>query len=173
MKAALQIFVISFLVSVTILFAYHFLTREKMAYVKTGEILQKYQGMIDANKQFASEFAIVQGNVDTLKNRYERIKSSESSISKDKRSDWAYQLGVAEKEFSQYNQTAQQQIQQRQQQLTLGVLNKINTFIQEYGKKNGYKIILGTTEDGSILYASEKDDLTTVILDEINKAYKK
>ncbi|MFL5730509.1 MAG: OmpH family outer membrane protein, partial [Cytophagaceae bacterium] len=93
-------------------------------------------------------------------------------IPSSKRAEWGYQVGLAEKEYLQYNQTAQEQLQQRQRQLSGQVLTTVNTFIQDYGKNHGYKIILGTTNDGSILYGLDQDDLTSVILEELNKNYK-
>ncbi|RYF87208.1 MAG: OmpH family outer membrane protein, partial [Chitinophagaceae bacterium] len=62
--------------------------------------------------------------------------------------------------------------QQRQQQLTSDVLAKINSYIQEYGKDKGFKIIFGTTTEGNILYGLDEDDLTETILTNLNSQYK-
>ena len=164
-------FFISLMTTGAVVTGYHFLVKQPIGYVKTGIVLQKYEAMIEANKQYAMEVSVVKGNIDTLRNRYERLKA-EAKYSAQK-ADWGYRLGIAEKEYLQYNESAQQQLQQRQQQLTTNVLNTVNTFIQEYGKQHQYKIIFGTTTDGSILYGIEKDDLTEIVLSELNKNYKK
>lgn len=173
MKNLIIAFTVSLFITASGIFIYHIITRQKTAYVKIGVVLQKYQGMLDANKQFASELSVVQGNVDTLRSRYENLKSQERSISPSGKAEWGYRVGVAEKEYMQYSDAADKQLQQRQQQLTADVLNTVNTYIQEYGKDKNFKMIFGTTTDGSILYGEEQDDLTETILQELNARYKK
>jgi outer membrane protein len=171
MKSIIVSVLTSVIVFIAGIFTYHFLTREKTGYVRIGVVLQKYQGMIDANKQFAAELEIVRSNADTLRNRYERLKQKEKDVKPGGKAEWGYQLGVSEKEYMDYSENADKQLQQRQQQLTSEVLNRINNYIQEYGKADGYKIIFGTTNDGSILYGRESDDLTDVIVSQLNEIY--
>lgn len=169
MRHLLISILVSLLVTLAIVFAYHRMGQPKLGYVKTGEVLQKYEAMAQANSQYASELSLVQANLDTLRQRYERLQVQARSASRN--AQLSYQLGAAEKDFTQYSQTAQQQMQQRQQQLTTEVLNQVNTFIQDYGKQQGYKIILGTTSEGSILYGLEEDDLTEIVIRELNTKY--
>jgi outer membrane protein len=49
----------------------------------------------------------------------------------------------------------------------------VNGFIESFGEKNQYKLILGTTESGSILYGNKGDDLTDEITKNLNEQYKK
>ncbi len=158
------------LISLTSIAAYHFFnTQKKIGFVKTGVVIQKYKGMTEANGRYNSELAVVQGNLDTLKQRYENLKRFGEGNQKDV--NWNQRVATAEKEFMQYNQTAQQQLLQRQQELTKQILDNINNYVQNYGKKNGYALILGTTSDGSILYGVDKDDLTDKILQDLNQIY--
>ncbi|MDJ1486052.1 OmpH family outer membrane protein [Cytophagaceae bacterium YF14B1] len=156
---------IGLVLNLLVLGIYHFSFKEKIAYVKTGVILEKYSGMKQANDQFQQELKSVQQTADTLRARYETLKNANQ-----KTADWGYKLGVAERDFQQYSQNAQQQLQQKQQQLTADVLDRVNSFIENYGKKNGYKIILGTTQDGSLLYGEPGADLTDQILSELNSS---
>jgi outer membrane protein len=45
--------------------------------------------------------------------------------------------------------------------------------VEEYGKENGYDLILGTTTSGNILYGTEKKDITEQVLNALNNAYEK
>lgn len=153
---------------------YHTLIREnvKIAYIKTGTLLNSYKGMSEANEQFNKELQALQANIDTLKRRYELIKEKmETTTSSEEKSDLSYQLGVAEYEYNNYRTTAQQQLEARKQTIQTDVINKINSFIQDYGKENNYTIIFGATEQGSILYGQEQEDLTDLILKKLNKNY--
>ncbi len=147
---------------------YHFFVSPKIAYVKTGEITTKYKGIINANKQLLKEVTIIQANIDTLKNRYQSTKKLAESSNNQKL--W-YEAGVAEKEFQNYSEKAQQEIRQRESELSGAIISKINTYIQEYGKSKGYSMILGTTNDGSILYGKDGLDLTSSILKNLNDEF--
>jgi len=127
--------------------------------------------MIDANGQFNREVQAAQANMDTLKRKYEALIKQEATIKPEKKSDWSYQLGIAEYEYKNYVTTAQQKMQERQKELTTAVVKEINSYIHDYGKKNGYTIIFGATTEGSILYGEEQEDLTEIILKQLNENY--
>lgn len=164
---------ITVIITVLLIAAYHFFfNTKKIGYVKTGVLLSDYKAMVIANEQFSKEMLTVQSNIDTLRLRYERLKSLEQSASGKDKATLNYNLGVAENEFSNYNTLAEKQMQQRKQELTSKVLASVNNYIQQYGKDNNYEIIFGTTTDGSILYGTEKQDLTQIILAKLNEDYK-
>ena len=81
--------------------------------------------------------------------------------------------------FSQKWQPVQQQMQMQQQQMEQmfnvemdSVISKMNAFVEDYGKKNGYTFILGKNQAGSVVYGIEANDITEVVTKEINEAYK-
>ncbi len=51
------------------------------------------------------------------------------------------------------------------------ILNQMNTYIQSYGKENGYTVVLGANGQGSLLYAEEGIDITEDIITYINNKY--
>ena len=176
MKQKILNIVISLVITGIGILTYHALFRNevKLAYIRTGVILNDYQGMIKANEQFQKELQAVQANVDTLKRRFEQIKKDkESATTPEETSDLSYQLGIAEYEYNNYSTTAQKEMQERQVALRDEVVNQINSFVKDYGKKNNYNIIFGATDQGSILYGQEQKDLTDLILKELNEIYSK
>jgi len=70
-----------------------------------------------------------------------------------------------------YQQAIQKQIQEEDKKTTQTVINDINDYIKEYGKKKGYKIIFGASGGGNIMYASEGADLTQDVLKGLNADY--
>lgn len=162
---------LTLIISVGIVWGFQKYNSPKIGYIKSATILQDYKEMIENSEQFNNELKIVQTNLDTLKTRYEKLKEQEPLITEKEKNNWSYRLGIAQNEFEKYNQQASEQMQARRAELTKKVLEKINDLIQKYGKENNYKLILGTTEEGSILYGVEKDDLTQTILTLLNDAY--
>ena len=160
-------------ITVAGIFIYHtlFRTEVKLAYIKTGVLLNEYKGMKKASEQFNMDLQTVQANIDTLKRRYEQLKMKESEIKPNEKTEWAKQLGVAEYEYNNYRTTAKQQMEERRNQLNTEVINKINSFIKDYGKENDYTLIFGSTDQGSILFGHEPHDITDIILKKLNEEY--
>ena len=162
---------LSVLAAVLICWGYSRYNNTKIGFIKSAIVLSEYKAMIQSTEQFNNELKIVQVNLDTLRNRYEALKSRESSITAKEKEKWSYRLGVAQTEYDKYNEQASAQMEARRNELTNKVLQTVNNFIQDYGSKNNYKFILGTTDNGSILYGAEGDDLTQVVLEELNRLY--
>ena len=162
---------IAIVISVATVILFKVFSNDKMAYVRTGVVLEKYQGMISTNEKFNKEVEMVRANIDTLKKRYENIKLQENIIPKNKKIEWEYKLKAIENEYNSYNQKSNEQMQKRQMELSNAVLSEINEFIISYGKAHHYKYILGTTNDGSILYGNDSDDITEEIIKELNKKH--
>ena len=56
---------------------------------------------------------------------------------------------------------------------TQTVINDINDYVKEFGKRKGYKIIFGASGGGNIMYADESSDLTEEVLKGLNAEYDK
>ena len=51
-------------------------------------------------------------------------------------------------------------------------MSQINSFVKQYAEQEGYDIILGTTQSGSLLYANNALDITEEIVEALNQYYK-
>jgi outer membrane protein len=170
MKKNILLVGICLVLSTGLYFGLNYYKSPKIGYVKSQVILRDYKEMINASKQFDEELKVVQGNLDTLKSRYDRLRVQEPTIPATQQKDWMYRVSVAQEEFEKYNMQVSEQMQERREELTEKVLVTINESIQQYGKENGYQFIFGATTDGSILYGREGDDLTQAILTTLNQS---
>lgn len=146
-----------------IIYDYFFSTR--VAYVKSGVLLSEYSGLSALNQQFQSELKVVQSNYDTLQRRAEYIASRKGIMNP---KEWNFQMNVAQSDLKKYQETALPEMESRKKELTQKVLAEINKHIQQYGEEHNISFILGTTDDGSILYGSDKWDITDKLLEELN-----
>ena len=171
MKVVLTL-VVSIVISFGVCCLYVKSTEKKVAYVRNGVVLSQYVGMQTMTDIFESEMKVVRSNADTLKARYERLFSQQpaSNAGKEKE-EWSYRLGIARSEYEGYAQRSGEQMQRRRQELTASVLTDINEFVQAYGEEQGYHLILGATNDGSVLYGNSEDDITDQIIQELNDSY--
>ncbi|MGY0408627.1 MAG: OmpH family outer membrane protein, partial [Polaribacter sp.] len=80
-------------------------------------------------------------------------------------------LGNKQQQINNYQKAIQKQVQKEDKKATQTVINDINDFVKEYGKKKGYKIIFGASGSGNIMYADETSDLTKIVLEGLNKEF--
>ncbi len=173
-KAALAVATLSFIGMLT-LFATVYPDSTKVAYVRTDEILNKYQGMAEARSAFQSKAGTWQSRVDTLKAELEvAVKNYEAvkvSLTNNKRSEREKNLQAQQEQLYRYTQAVSKKAEAEDQKLTEGVLTQINAFLEVYGKQHGYSIIFGANGGGNIVYGNEAKDLTNEVLIELNRSY--
>lgn len=51
------------------------------------------------------------------------------------------------------------------------IWTQINQYIKDYGKEEGYEYILGAEGSGAVMYASDENDLTKILIEYINSRY--
>jgi outer membrane protein len=163
--------VVSVLISLGFVTGYHFLATPKIAYVRTGYVIAEYEGMKSANSLYEGERAKVQANMDTLRGRYDYLSALMARGGGNKQ-EVSARLAVAGDDYDRYSSTAVEQLEQRRGELLAGVIKEINSTIEAFGKKNGYRLILGATDAGSLLYGSPGDDVSSEVLQILNDNYK-
>ena len=93
----------------------------------------------------------------------------ESSKNKDQKLIMNFQLQkknylLKQQEFDEDNKRLADDYSQQ-------IWKQINQYVADYGKENGYFLILGATGDGSLMYAKEEVDLTKELKEYINAKY--
>ncbi|MGB0897115.1 MAG: OmpH family outer membrane protein [Flavobacteriaceae bacterium] len=149
--------------------------QEKTAFVDNEKLIEEYQERKDIE--------------DKYKVKVEALTSKKDSIGKALQEEgMALQakganMSEAQQQklygpYMQKRQLLQQQLQQEEQIMAQesqteidALLKKIDESIAAYGNANGYTYIFGKNKVGSVLYGSDKNDITQTILEELNKAY--
>lgn len=172
-------FVISALAVIIVLMTYLiFKIRHvpSIAYVKSSDLVYSYLGMKDAQKKQAAEESKLKASLDSMRLNLEseinQYNVSFSALSKTEQSRQKEILAARENAYRNFAQSVQERLKNSDETLTTGVLNQINSFIEEYGQKKGYDIILGTTTSGNILYGEKYLDITEEVLKDLNASYK-
>lgn len=151
--------------------------QQKIAYLDNGKVINSYQEKIDVEAKFKLKDETFKKRTDSIGKAFQLevqdFQINGVKLSKKKQEEQSQALG-------QKQQFLQQQLQMEQQNLTNqfnveidSVLNHVKTFVEDYGKKNGYDFILGKNEAGSVMYGTEANDITQNIIDALNAEYKK
>ena len=146
-----------------------------IAYVETSVLIEGYEGTKVARKQFEEKSKVWQANTDTLMAQWknelkayekERVNMSEKEIKLKEEL-----LSNKQQQLAQYQEAMKRKAQEEDQNMTSTVMNDINDYLKEYGKKTGYTYILGAN-GGNIVYANEAENITEVVLNGLNLEYK-
>jgi len=151
-------------------------SKPKIAYVRTGKLINEYLGMKEANEAYQKKIAMWEANIDSLRdtlqeaiNKYK--KDSINLMEKEKYKQKSYIMQL-QQGLLQYSNAVNEKIAKEEEKMTLGVLNQVNSYIEKYGRENGYNIIFGTTATGNVLYGDEALDITENVLKGLNRSYK-
>lgn len=163
-------------VTLLILIYFQFFKTQKVVYVDSAQLLNNYEGMINARKAFQAKAEGWKANIDTLTNE---VKSSIMDYEKEqgrmstKERELSQELiRSKQQQLSQYQQAMNTQAQQEDQKMTSAVVVQVNAYLKKYGEQKGYTIIFAATDYGNIAYADEKLNVTEEVLEGLNKEYK-
>jgi len=147
----------------------------RIAYVRSAELVNQYQGMTDARQQFQLTTSRWEANVDTLEMDYKRtINSYEQAyarLTSNERNEHVEMIRHQEQNLARYSESIQNRSAEEEEKLLIGVLNQVNAFVEQYASTQGYDLVLGTTLSGSILYGTDAIDITDEVLQALNQQY--
>ena len=172
-KIALGLAIVSLLVSIITFFYAE--NTSKQVYVDVNKLLDGYKRTKVVRGEFEKKAKVLKSNVDSLVTDWQKeLKLYEKERSKFSKKELELKqqlLGNKQQQINNYQQAIQKQIQEEDKKATQTVINDINDYVKEYGKKNGYKIIFGASGSGNIMYADKSADLTEDVLNGLNAEF--
>lgn len=152
-----------------------FQKKDKVGYVYNSRVLNEYKGVVEARMQYQSEINQWQANLDTisfqLNDEVKKLDLNKGMMPNNEIALTQELINRKKQELFNYKKALEEKAAEKDAEMTKSVLNQIDSYLLEYGKKNGYKYLFGVTDNGNILYADEADDITDIILKELNKKY--
>lgn len=150
-------------------------SKNELVYVDVNKLIEGYKRTKVEREAFSKKTDVLKANVDSLVTSwqtelkaYEKERASMTKKEKDLKQEL---LGNKQQQINNYQQAVQKQVQEEDQKMTQTLINDINDYVQEYGKKHGYPMIFGAGGNGNIMYAEEASDLTDEILIGLNEQY--
>lgn len=147
----------------------------ELVYVDVNKLLDGYKRTKVVRAAFETKAKTLNANVDSLVAGWQNdLKIYEKERSKYSKKELALKqelLGNKQQQINNYQQAIQKQVQEEDKKATQTVINDINDFVKEYGKKKGYQVIFGASGGGTIMYAAEGSDLTQIVLEGLNAEF--
>ncbi len=152
--------------------------QQKMAFIDNGKVINEYQGKIVIEEKFKALDEVFKRRTDSVGQAFQleaqTFQLESEKLSPEKAQEKYQELSQKQQFLQQQTQFEQQQMQQAFQVEIDSAIVKVKDFVKEYGKKNGYTYILGTSDaSASVIYGKEENDITETIIEELNASYKK
>ena len=134
----------------------------KTGYVDNIKLFGDFTGKKELEQKLNAEKSSLDRGLDSLRLQLGALQQTVPN---------SEQFQLAKMNYERSMMEAQTAYQQADAQYTEQIWTQINTYIQDYGKENGYDYIFGTTGGGNLMYGSEGYDLTELITQYINDKY--
>ncbi len=146
-----------------------------LVYVDVNEMLQGYKRTKIVRAEFEKKAATMKANVDSLVSGWQNeLKAYEKERSKMTKKELELKqelLSNKQQQIGNYQQAVQKQLAEEDKKATQTVVNDINDFVKEYGKKKNHKIIFGAVGNGNVMYADEATNLTPKLVKLLNEEF--
>ena len=150
--------------------------QQKIGFIDNGDVINDYQMKIDIEESFKVKKEAFEKRMDSIDRNFQvEVKAfqlAQSKMSQKKAQEKYNELGQKNQQLTQQFQLEQQVMQQAFAKEMDSIISKVDDFVSEYGKANGYTFILGKNEAGSVMYGQEANDLTKTITEALNAEYK-
>lgn len=150
-------------------------TDDRIAVVRSGDLIRGYKAMQDAQERYDNKQKAWQANLTTLEEDFQSsvdaFQAEKVRLSGEELRRREEELDLKHRNYMQYSRTLQEKAAEEETEMMQGVLNRINSFVMQYGAEHGYNVILGTTAAGNVLYGRETVDITDDVLRALNAEY--
>jgi outer membrane protein len=135
----------------------------KVAVVDIFTLVNEFKMKKDLEDFESKKYVEINNKVDSLNSVIEKCKKDNNQLLLSKLSGTFYNLQM----------TAKQAYDQSTNEINQQIWKRLNPMVDQYGKENGFRIILGGNGMGSILYSAESVNITKELIIYINQKYEK
>ena len=143
---------------------------EKIGYIELSKVFDEYQKTKDSDKTLADKEGERQEKREKMVDEIKRLKDELSMMSKKGKEKKQEAIEKKIGALQDFDREIRTDLRRERDAMVRDILREIDKVVQEYGKKNGYTLILN---DRVLLYREEKLNLTDDILKTLNNQYKR
>ncbi len=145
--------------------------QNKFAHINTEQLLSQMPGRQQAQEELQryaqeleSQFTAMQTEFQT---KYQDYLENEATYSDLIKQSKQRELGSLQERITEFQESAQQDLAQRENQLLQPIIDKARDAIQEVAKEQGYTYVFDMSA-GSLLYAEPSDDILPMVQDKLD-----
>ena len=151
--------------------------QEKIAYVNGDSLSEKYELFIEARKNLEEKIKKAQNDLQAKSQAFQReiaeYQEKAPTMSASERENTENRLARKQEELGQLDQKASMSLAEDESKEYEKVYNSIADFLKKHAEENEYSVVLTYSRSNpTVLYADSKLDITTDVLEGLNKEYK-
>ena len=150
-------------------------SQNKMAYVDVGHILKEYERMNAFNEEMEDETVQLRKEIESLIEPYkadvEEYYKNVGRMSETQKSATELALQEAQKAINEQQDKFMQQLEDHKLEGLEAINLEIAVFVEDYAKSKNLQIVFGTLGTETVIYGSDKMDITEEVLTELNRLY--
>lgn len=147
----------------------------KIGAVDFKRLVSEYDGMKDATKEYEDKMVEWNHLNDSLSNEIkmavEDYYADSAFLSKEEMLHQERRIIAMRNDYVEFTQGLDVNAQQEDQKMTAEVVNKVLSFVEKYGDRNGFDAIIGRNDGNYVLYKNVEIDITDELLKELNLDY--
>ena len=149
----------------------------KVAYIDVETLMKDYKATKELEEKLKAKQEKMAQELDSLQAPFQlkvqQYYQSAQRMSPSKRAETEQALQQEQQFLQLKQQQATQSLQKENQENSEAITKKVDSFVAEFAKTKGFKMILGTSGKGTVMYGDETLDVTDEILEILNTDYDK
>lgn len=141
----------------------------KTGYVDLKQVFDEFAYTQELKKDLVTVQAARQKLVDSME--FE-LKVLSKELEKSNTAELKSKFDVKLESLMKFRKEAEQDNLALTEQLDSKILTQMNQYVKDFGKENGFDIILGSQGDGTVMYAEDNMNITKTVISYINKKFK-
>lgn len=132
---------------------------------KEFDFTKELKQEIGKRRQYFPDKIKMENRIDSISKLFEEEKDKQIKI------NYLNQIDQLKKDFFKRKEDFLRSQKVLEQRYDKQIWDRINQYVTEFGKKNGYKYIFGADGSGSLMYADSTNNITDEVIDYINRKY--
>lgn len=139
------------------------------------KLIYDFEGMKDATKEYTTKMNQWEAEADTMKSQLEqllydiKLDSINNDVKKTVEDQQKFML--LRQKFYTYQQDIDSKAKEEDQKMTTTVMSQLEEYIEKYGEKFKYDLIITNTQFNNVAFANKDMDITTAVLTYVNRKY--
>lgn len=151
--------------------------QNKVAYIDVEVLMKDYEATKELESSLKEKQEKMAKELDSISAPFQlkvqQYYQNQQKMSTKKRAEVESALQQEQQFLQSKQQQASQLLQMENQEKSEVLTKRVDSFVADYAKENGFNLILGTSGKGTVLYGEDSMDVTTDILEILNLDFSK
>lgn len=170
-KLGLIVLVVVNIILITIIIV-GYIKWPKIGVVNNQVLFNSFDAVKESEQVISLDYSNLDRTLDSLKNDidyYLMLKDSAETM--DEKRQYQTLIQKLQNDMMQFRDARLELISGKRESLLQSIYQQVNDFSIEYGESEKYDLLIGVTDYGNVLYASDKNDITKDFSQALNKEY--